>query len=91
MIRKICRKNYKNILRSNNYEGCTAVASCVPNILDVMVLENMNLYYDRIGGPPLWSNKKKDLDFCHQSATWGVRGVYFKRTLISYVHGLRSV
>jgi hypothetical protein len=37
---KICRKNYKNHLRSNNYEVCTAVARCIPNILDAMVLEN---------------------------------------------------
>jgi hypothetical protein len=42
-LKKFCRKNYKNHLRSNNYEVCTAVALCFPNILDVMVLENRNL------------------------------------------------
>jgi hypothetical protein len=46
-LKKICRKNYKNHLRSNNYEVCTAVAHCFPNSLDVMVLENMNLSSDR--------------------------------------------
>jgi hypothetical protein len=38
---KNCRKNYKNHLKSNNYEVYTAVARCFPNILDVMVLENI--------------------------------------------------
>jgi hypothetical protein len=38
--KKNCRKNYKNHLRRNNYEVCTAVARSFPNILDVMVLEN---------------------------------------------------
>jgi hypothetical protein len=38
---KDCGKNYKNHLKSNNYEVCTAVACCFPNILDVMVLENI--------------------------------------------------
>jgi hypothetical protein len=33
------RKNYKNHLRSNDYEVCTAVALCFPNILDVMALK----------------------------------------------------
>jgi hypothetical protein len=37
----------KNHLGNNNYEVCTAVALCFPNILDVMVLENMNLSSDR--------------------------------------------
>jgi hypothetical protein len=46
-LKKNCRKNYKNNLRSNNCEICTAVALCFPNILDVMVLENMNLSSDR--------------------------------------------
>jgi hypothetical protein len=37
-------------LSSNNYEihVCTAVARCFPNILDVMVLENVNLFSDKI-------------------------------------------
>jgi hypothetical protein len=34
-LKKICRKNYKNYLRSNNYEVCTAVALCFQNIFDV--------------------------------------------------------
>jgi hypothetical protein len=38
---KICGKNYENHFRSNIYEVCTAVAHCFPNILDVMVLENI--------------------------------------------------
>ena len=40
-VQKICRKKYKykNHLRSNNYEVCTALVRCIPNILDVMVLE----------------------------------------------------
>jgi hypothetical protein len=40
-------RGHKNNLRSNNYEVCTAVALCFPNILDVMVLENINLSSDR--------------------------------------------
>jgi hypothetical protein len=36
-------KNYKNHLRSNNYEVCTAVAHCFLNILDDIGLENINL------------------------------------------------
>jgi hypothetical protein len=28
--KKIYRKNYKNHLRSNDYELCTAVARCIP-------------------------------------------------------------
>jgi hypothetical protein len=51
--KKNCRKNYRNYLRSNNYEVCTAVAHCFPNILDVMVLENINLSSDKKGQPPL--------------------------------------
>jgi hypothetical protein len=50
--KKIAKK-YKNNLRSNNYVVCTAVARCFPNILDVMVLENINLYSDKIGRPSL--------------------------------------
>jgi hypothetical protein len=46
-LKKICRKNYKDHLRSNNYEVCSAVAHCVSNILDVMVLENINLSEDK--------------------------------------------
>jgi hypothetical protein len=48
-LKKICRKNYKNHLRSNNYEVCTAVAHCFPNILDAIALENINLSEDKIG------------------------------------------
>jgi hypothetical protein len=50
-LKKICRKNYKNHLRSNNYEICTAVAHCFPNILDAIVLENINLFEDKIRRP----------------------------------------
>jgi hypothetical protein len=76
-LKKYCRKKpYKNHLRSNNYEVCTAVARCFPNIVDVMVLENINLSSDEIGRPPLWSNEA-DLDFCHQSPTYAVSSVYF--------------
>jgi hypothetical protein len=37
--------NYASLLRSNNYEVYTAVARCIPNVLDVMVMvrENINL------------------------------------------------
>jgi hypothetical protein len=42
-LKKIGRKNYQNHLRSNNYEVCSAVALCFPNILGVMVLENVDL------------------------------------------------
>jgi hypothetical protein len=41
------KKNYQNHLRSNNYEVCIAVALCFPNILGVMVLENVNLSEDK--------------------------------------------
>jgi hypothetical protein len=54
-LKKICRKSYKNNLRSNNYEVCTAVALCFPNILDVMVLENIKLSSDRNRATLLWS------------------------------------
>jgi hypothetical protein len=67
-LEKNLQKNYKNHLIRNNYEVCTAVARCFPNILDGMVLEYINLSEDKIGRPPLWSNEV-DLDFCHQSAT----------------------
>jgi hypothetical protein len=33
-----------------------------------MALENVNLSEDKIGWPPLWSNKT-NLDFCRQSPT----------------------
>jgi hypothetical protein len=59
-------KNYKTHLRSNNYEACRAVASCFPNILDLLTIEN-GLSSDEIERPSLWSNEK-DLDFCHQSS-----------------------
>jgi hypothetical protein len=85
MARKIADKKYKKHLRRNNYEVCTAVACCFPNILGVMVFANVNLSSDKIGQSPLWSNKT-DSDFCHQSATYAVRSVYFNNTLISYVH-----
>jgi hypothetical protein len=52
-LKKNCRKNYQNHLRSNNYEVCTAVALYFPNILSVMVLENVNLSEDKIGRPPV--------------------------------------
>jgi hypothetical protein len=63
-LKKVCRKNYKNHLRRNKNEVCTAVARCFPNILDVIVLENVNLSSDKIGRPLLWSNET-ELDFCH--------------------------
>jgi hypothetical protein len=47
--RKIAEKNYKNHLRSNNYEICTDVAHCFPNILDAIVFKNINLFDDKIG------------------------------------------
>jgi hypothetical protein len=40
-LKKFCRKNYKNHLKRSNYEVCTAVARSFPNILDVIVLENI--------------------------------------------------
>jgi hypothetical protein len=55
-LEKFCRKNYKNHPRSNNYEVCTAVARCFPNILDVMVLENVNLSSDRNWATVVWYN-----------------------------------
>jgi hypothetical protein len=51
-FKNICRKkNYKNHLRKNNYEVCAAVAHCFPNILDANVLENINLFEDKIRRP----------------------------------------
>jgi hypothetical protein len=52
-LKKICRKNYKNHLRSNDYEVCTTVARCLPKILDALVLENIILSQDKIGRLPL--------------------------------------
>jgi hypothetical protein len=40
-LKKFGEKNYRNNLKSNNYELCTAAARCIPNSLDVMVLENI--------------------------------------------------
>jgi hypothetical protein len=49
-LKNKCRKKtHKNHLRRNNYEVCTAVVLCFPNILEVMVLENLNLSYDKLG------------------------------------------
>jgi hypothetical protein len=45
------QKKHKNNLRSNDYEVYTAAALYFPNILDVMVLENINLFEDKIGRP----------------------------------------
>jgi hypothetical protein len=77
--------NYKNNLKSNINEVCTAVARCSPNILDVIVLECVNLSSDKIGRPLLWSNET-ELDFCYQSLIYAVSRVYFNHTLIGNVH-----
>jgi hypothetical protein len=68
-----------------------------PNILDVMVLENIdlsedniNVSSDKIGRSLLWS-VDTDIDFCHQSVIYATSIVYFNRTLISRVHGLNIV
>jgi hypothetical protein len=42
------KKTNKNHLGGNNYDVCTAVARCFPNILDSTVLENINLSEDKI-------------------------------------------
>jgi hypothetical protein len=42
-FKKFAEKNYKNHLRSNNYEVCTTAARCFPNIFDAMVLENIKM------------------------------------------------
>jgi hypothetical protein len=81
-LEKKCRKSYKSHLRNDNDEVCTSVARCIPNILDVLVLENINLSSDRIRRPPLWSNEK-DFDFCHQMLIYAVSSVYFNM-LITY-------
>jgi hypothetical protein len=80
--KKIEEKSYKNNHKSNNYEVCTAVSLCFPNILDVMILENINLSSDNNRATLLWSNDT-DLDFCHLSVIYPVRGVHFNCTLIS--------
>jgi hypothetical protein len=87
---KFAENNYKNHLINNNYEVCTAVALCYPNILEDMVLQNVNLSEDKKRPLQLWSNDT-DVGFCHQSVIYDVSSVYFNRTLISYVYGLRSV
>jgi hypothetical protein len=46
-LKKVCGIKYKNHLRRNNDKVCTAVAHCFPNILDVVVLENIHLSSDR--------------------------------------------
>jgi hypothetical protein len=58
-LKKKFRKKYKNHLRSNNYKVCTAV----PNILDAIVLENINLSGYQIGQTALGSNET-ELYFC---------------------------
>jgi hypothetical protein len=50
--KKFAEKAIKIHLGSNNYEICTAVAHYFPNILDIMVLENVNLSSGKIGQPP---------------------------------------
>jgi hypothetical protein len=50
----------QKLSQKKNYMVCTAVARCLPNILDVRVLENINLFLkDEIGRPPLCSNEKR--------------------------------
>jgi hypothetical protein len=56
---KICRKNYKNHLRSDNYEVYTAVALCFPNTRNG---QNKNF----IGLP----EKKKKILVLHQNDTY---------------------
>jgi hypothetical protein len=63
-LKKKLKNKYKNHLRSNNYDVCTAVARCFPNILDVMVLRNVKLSEYKIGRPPLWSTET-DSDFSY--------------------------
>jgi ubiquinone biosynthesis protein COQ9 len=70
---------------------CTAVARCRPNILDVMVLENVNLSSDKIWRTPLWSNET-DSDFYHQTLTYAVSAVYIQPNVNFRMYiGLRSV
>jgi hypothetical protein len=50
-LKKVCRKNYKNHLRSNKMRYVQLLhLICFPNILDVMVLENIKLSSDRDKG-----------------------------------------
>jgi hypothetical protein len=42
-FKKWLEKKLPKTYKSNNYEECTAVACCSPNILDVMVLENIKM------------------------------------------------
>jgi hypothetical protein len=44
--KKLLKKLSKSSQKSNNYEVSTAVALCFPNILGVIVLENVNLPED---------------------------------------------
>jgi hypothetical protein len=74
-IEKVSRKHYKNHLRSNNYEVCTAVAHCFLNILDAIGLENINLSEDKIELTALLSNET-ELYFCRQLFIYGVSSVY---------------
>jgi hypothetical protein len=52
--KKIPKK--KNIKIISDVIIMVYVARSIPNILDAMVLENINLSEDKIGRPPLWSN-----------------------------------
>ena len=79
------QEKFNNHLRSNDYEVCTAVALCFPNILEVMVLENINLSSDRNRATVTVSNGT-DVDFCHQSVIYTDNSAYFNCTLILYVH-----
>jgi hypothetical protein len=56
-LKMFCSKKYKDNLNVNriNNEVCAAVARCFPNILDIMVLENI-LSSDKMARPPLWPN-----------------------------------
>jgi hypothetical protein len=40
---QITEEKYKNHLSSDNCKVCTTVARCCPNIVDIMVLENINM------------------------------------------------
>jgi hypothetical protein len=46
--------------------SCNTFISYFPNILDVMVLENINLFSDKIGRPSLWSNETVAYIDCQQ-------------------------
>jgi hypothetical protein len=66
---------------------CIAVEHCFPDILGVMVLEDINLFEDEVWRPPLWSNET-DLDFCQQSPTYKLSAVFISTThkFHNYVH-----